>query len=208
METVDVVIPWFGSAKEWGSLSERAGLSVENQTVWGPGLGYFSGKCDETSLGAARNHFAYQSTADWLIFLDADDELDPKYVESMLAGDGDVRWPSTLGVVDGVEDDYPVLLQPRPNLIISNHCIIGSMVRWELFEKVGGFRDFPVLEDWDFWIRCALAGADFQPCPSAIYRVHVRADSRNTDLHLHGQVYQQIQAEHEAAWYQKFGVET
>lgn len=207
MDTVDVVIPTVGQLNdEWARFLNRAAHSVTGQTV--PPTSQWKWGRSETSVTEARNAGAALSTADWLIFLDADDELDPGYIEAMLAGTGDVRWPSTLGVVNGVEDNYPVLLQPRPNLIISNHCIIGSMVRRELFEAVGGFRDFPVLEDWDFWVRCALAGADFQPCPDAIYRVYVRAGSRNTDLQLHGQVYQQIQQEHQGAWYQKFGVKS
>lgn len=202
-ETVDVVIPTFGPLnEEWVQLLRRSSCSVVHQTVSTPAWKW--GR-SETSLSEARNVGGGSSTADWLIFLDADDELDLHYIEAMLQGKGDVRWPSTLGVVDGVEDSEPVLLQPRPSLIVSNHCIIGSMVRRELFELVGGFRDFPILEDWDFWIRCALEGADFQPCPDAIYRVHVREGSRNTDLGEHGRVYRQIQEEHQDDWYRMFG---
>lgn len=203
-ESVDVLIPSFGDYEQWAPLIQRASTSVYKTRFPGANVDLMEGHFNTPSLAMARNWLAKGSKADWLIFLDADDELDPGYIKAMLAGTGDVRWPSTLGVVDGVEDDYPVLLQPRPSLIISNHCIIGSMVRRVLFEAVGGFRDFPVLEDWDFWIRCALAGADFQPCPDAIYRVHVREGSRNTDLALHGQVYRQIQDEHQAAWQRIF----
>jgi GT2 family glycosyltransferase len=143
-----------------------------------------------------RNCAAAHSTADWLIFLDADDELDPEYIEWMLQGTTDIRQPATLGVVDGVEDDYPVVIPPKPNILTGNHLVIGSMVRRELFQSVGGFRPLPVLEDWDLWIRCFRAGATWGVCPKAIYRVHVRQGSRNTDLALHGAVYQQIQQEY------------
>jgi GT2 family glycosyltransferase len=153
------------------------------------------------TVSQARNIGALHVGADWLIFLDADDELDPRYVEEMLAGEGDIRQPSTLGVINGVEDDYPVLIPPGPNFMAKNHLIIGCMVRRDLFIAAGGFRDLPVLEDWDLWIRLRLAGATVGQCPKAVYRVHVRPNSRNQDVGLHARVFQQIQDEHSAAWF-------
>jgi cellulose synthase/poly-beta-1,6-N-acetylglucosamine synthase-like glycosyltransferase len=53
------------------------------------------------------------------------------------------------------------------------------MARTELLRKVGGWRDWPLYEDWDLWLRCHLAGATFEAIPRAIYRAHARVDSRN-----------------------------
>jgi len=193
METVDVVVATFGNADLWSVLAKRAIHSAECQTVKPAGV-WYAHDLEGTDLSNARNQAAEESSADWLIFLDADDELDSHYVESMLAGDGDLRWPSTLGVVDGVEDDFPVLLQPKRHILVGNHMVIGTMVRRQLFTDVGGFRaGLPVLEDWDLWVRCLIAGAVACPCPDAIYRVHVRKDSRNTNEQLHSQVYADIQ---------------
>ena len=197
MDTVDIVVATYGNFEIWSKLAERAIDSVDHQTVR-PDAVYRSHGED---LAQARNAGAKASEADWLIFLDADDELDPYYVESMLAGPGDLRQPSTLGVVDGVEDDYPVLIPPKPNFMVGNHLVIGSMVRREMFAAVGGFRNLPVLEDWDLWIRLRLQGAQLGECPRAIYRVHVRSDSRNQDVGLHSQIYSQIQSEYQAEWF-------
>jgi glycosyltransferase involved in cell wall biosynthesis len=193
METVDVVVATYGNELVWRALADRAIFSAENQTRR-PDAIYYAHDGIGTDLSAARNEAARDSSADWLIFLDADDELDVGYIAAMLDVDGDLRWPSTLGVVNGVEDDYPVLLQPKGHILVGNHMVIGTMVRRDLFETVGGFRTgLPVLEDWDLWIRCLIAGAVAQPCPDAIYRVHVRSHSRNTEANGHHLVYTEIQ---------------
>lgn len=190
---VGVVIPIFGREEEWAKLAARAVQSVKDQS-WPCEWIYSVGG----TLADARNHGAeFFKDKEWLIFLDADDELDSEYVGHMLAGTGDVRWPSTLGVYeDGSEDPFPVLLQPKQNMLLGNHMVIGSMIRQELFHEVGGFRELPILDDWDCWIRCWLMGAEFQPCSRAIYRVHVRPGSRNQQQDLHGQVYSFIQREY------------
>lgn len=194
METVDVIIATYGNADIWDVLAQRAVASAEHQSVR-PSAIYRSHDSQGSDLSVARNMAAQDSEADWLIFLDGDDELDSGYIAAMLGAEGDLRWPSTLGVyADGSTDLFPVLLQPKHHILAGNHMVIGTMVRRELFMAVGGFREgLPVLEDWDLWIRCLIAGAIMGPCPEAIYRVHVNPNSRNTEANGHSQVYTEIQ---------------
>ena len=193
---VTVIIPTFGNLEKWSLLALRATDSVYAQTVPAEPI-----RVHGLTLAEARNNGASLATTEWLIFLDADDELDPTYVEYMLSGEGDIRQPSTLGVVDGKEDDFPVLIPPHPGgFMIGNHLIIGCMVRKSLFDAVGGFRDLPALEDWDLWIRMRLEGATVGACPDAIYRVHVNPNSRNQNTALHAQTYAAIQQRYMADW--------
>lgn len=193
-----MIIGTFGDKDVWDVLAERAIASAINQTV----RPYTVIRSHQDDLAMARNYGAAASEADWLIFLDADDELDPHYIEAMLRGTGDIRQPMTLGVVDGVEDDFPVMIAPKAGgFMVGNHLIIGCMVRRELFEIAGGFDgDLPVLEDWDLWIRCQLAGATVGQAPDAIYRVHVRTHSRNTVENGHHTYYTQIQQRYINQW--------
>lgn len=174
MKHTSVIIGYFGDREAWEPLVDRAVTSAQLQTL----------KCEvipsyAESLCAARNLGAEKASGEQLIFLDADDELDSFYVEAMEQTMADVKQPSTLGIVDGKEDDEPVLIS-RKNLIRGNYIVIGAGVSRDLFFLVGGFRDLPVAEDWDLWIRCWLNGATILPCPQAIYRVHVNRGGRNS----------------------------
>lgn len=203
METVDVLISYYGDRFKWDPLVWRAKQSAYDQTV--KPYSVYTTYFEEGPLSRARNVCAARSNADWLIFLDADDELDPGYVEAMLAGSGDIRQPATLGVVDGVEDNYPVLIPRKHSFMVGNHLIIGCMMRRQYFEAVQGFRDLPCLEDWDLFIRMRLTGAEVGECPDAVYRVHVQPSSRNQDVGMHARIYAQIQSTYGAEWAQKFG---
>ena len=147
------------------------------------------------SLSESRNQAALSAETEWIIFLDADDELDPSYVEEMLQGTADLRRPSTLGVVDGVEDDFPYLI-PEKDILTSNYIVIGTMVRRQQFLDVGGFSDLPILEDWDLWIRMLHSGCSIEAIPKAIYRVHVNSNSRNSDHALADQYAAMIRSKY------------
>jgi Glycosyl transferase family group 2 len=138
------------------------------------------------ALHDARNLALSKVETEWVIHLDADDELEPGYIDAMAAGTADVRAPS----VRYVQRNYA---QPpaMPNVAGHSHqcvadcltqgnwLVVGAMVRADLVRQVGGWRDFSWSEDWDVWLRCHLAGATFEPIPQAIYRAHVRRNSRN-----------------------------
>jgi glycosyltransferase involved in cell wall biosynthesis len=181
--SVSVVIGTFGDEKVWGPLAVRAERSALGQTIPAEIV-----RIHSDTLARARNEGAERATGDWLVFLDADDELDPYYVEAMsLAADramarSDCRTflhqPATLGVVDGVPDAEPVLIPQRP-LDEGNFMVIGTMVERSLFLDVGGFAELEAWEDWDLWCRCWRAGAGFNPVPDAIYRIHVNPNGRN-----------------------------
>lgn len=202
--SIGVVVATFGDLDTWGPLAERAVRAAGGQApvVW---------RHDET-LAAARNAAAAEMDASWLVFCDADDELDDGYIEAMrrVVYDREMReqrlldllvQPSTIGVVDGRVDERAVLIEPRRSLLDGNHMVIGTMVRRAQFERVGGFRDLDAYEDWDLWIRCVLDGAAMTSAPDAVYRVHVRAGSRNDLTRQQAvQVYQSIRGRYEAQW--------
>lgn len=175
---VTVCVGTFGSA-EWNDLAqERAVPSAQR-------LGVPVEHCHGPTLAAARNAALSLVKSEWVIFLDADDELDSGYIEAMDAGTADVRGPVALYIrgararpwqprVAGHTHDCTGECLPEGNWLI-----VGSAVRSEMVRRVGGWRDFDWSEDWDLWLRCYLAGASFELIPDAIYRAHVRPDSRN-----------------------------
>jgi len=150
------------------------------------------------TLAGVRNAAAGDATADWLCFLDADDELAPGYIAEMehtLEG-----WESP-----GWGEDTRALLAPavsfdgnraaipnRGGWPAVNECCIGTLVPRRLFHEVGGFRELPSLEDYDLWLRCAKAGAQIVHVPGAVYRAYTSPGSRNSDQ----SVYARLREEH------------
>lgn len=176
---VTVCIGTFGS-KEWADLAhERAIPSVERQGVTWVHL-------NRATLHEARNECLDYVTTEHVCFLDADDELEPHYFEHIAKSDADVRVPSVRYVRNGFDQGVrmPTIAGHThvcvPDcLAYGNYCVIGTVAPTHLLREVGGFRDFAWSEDWDLWVRCWKAGATFENVERAVYRAHVRTDSRN-----------------------------
>ena len=176
---VTVVVGTFGSAKWIDLARERAIPSAV--TLGTPVI-----HCHASTLHDARNQALWVVPTEWVCFLDADDELEPGYFEAMENGTADVRAPR-VRYVEPRRNRRPIM--PRVSghthdctadcLEEGNWLVIGSVAPTELVKGVGGFRDFAWSEDWDLWVRCRTAGATFEAIPDAIYRAHVRPDSRN-----------------------------
>ena len=61
--------------------------------------------------------------------------------------------PSSLGIVDGRKDEFPVLIKQKVPLTLENYLILGCMHKAKMFKDLQGFGDYPLLEDWDYWLR-------------------------------------------------------
>jgi hypothetical protein len=138
------------------------------------------------TLHGARNLGLGMVGTEFVVHLDADDELVPGFVEAMATGTADVRAPSVQYVRNG-RAKHPYVPQVPGHthqceaacLVDGNWLVVGSAARTELLRDVGGWRDWPMFEDFDLWQRCHLAGASMEPIHRAIYRAHARPDSRN-----------------------------
>lgn len=179
--SISVVVATFGD-DVWINRAQRAIESATHQTLSPHEIIHIHGD----TLAEARNQGAERAEADWLLFLDADDELDKGYVEAMdrairhHASEGRtfLFQPATLGIVNGVEDREPVVI-PKRNLSTGNYMVIGTIVQRDQFLRVGGFWEWFAWEDWCLFMRCVADGATSVPVPEAIYRVHVNPNGRN-----------------------------
>ncbi len=167
------IVASYGDRGLWDNFAKRALKSVEAQTR----------KPDEIirvhrdSLHEARNTGAEQAESENLVFLDCDDSLEKRYIENILAGQGDIRYPSVQMFVKEIVSE-PRLLNAG-SLLEGNYIVIGAMIRRKDFLRLGGFHDLPFSEDHEFWIRCWIDGLKIQPCKDAIYQMYVRDGSRN-----------------------------
>lgn len=152
------------------------------------------------TLAAARNACADAAETEWLVYLDADDELRPGYLEAMAAASADLRAP-VVECVRGRRRLRPYMPQVWGHrhactaecLRAGNWLLIGTAVRAEMARRVR-WREYPVYEDWDFFQRCWLSGATVEPVPRAVYRMYWRRDSRNhaPPMHEKDRVHREI----------------
>ncbi len=147
------------------------------------------------SLAQARNSAVRNVETEWLIFLDADDELSDGYVQALLDGEGDLRAPAVQWVTEGVAD-APVLLDDR-DIEFSNPCVIGTAIRRTLFLELGGFEEFDAWEDYALFLKAYRRGATITHNPAAVYIVHSYEDSRNNTVQDPGTLFHSI---HLASW--------
>lgn len=177
---ITVAVCTYGD-QEWQVLAEsRAVPSAINQA---PVI-----RVHGETLHDARNTALERCDGEHIVYLDADDELEPDYIAAMGTGTADMRVPSVRYVTEKQRTRPPQLLRVWGHtdhdctgdcLTDGNFMVIGTAVRTELLREAGGWRDFPWSEDWSSWIRCWKAGGTIETIPTAIYRAHVRTDSRN-----------------------------
>lgn len=180
-ETVSVLICTYGPDRaKWSRFAERARASVEKQTRQPDQL--IEMHHDSGMLHEVRNAAAAAARTDAIIFLDADDELDPGYVEAMMAGTGDIRYPLVQRLCEetGQWIDKAPRAFPKKTILLANFLVVSSMMPRETFLAAGGFEDYPALEDWSLFINL-IQRWHLKPelCPGAILHYHVRADGRN-----------------------------
>lgn len=179
-----MVITTYG-ADHWPIIaSERAYPSALKQNAYEVILHH----SPELEIGPARNEAAKQATGEWLLFLDADDELSDHYVLHMtdaICAQGRpepaLLQPSVCYVRKGHKG--PTYLAPEKDLSSDNYLVIGTVVRRKVFEAVGGFSDYPHgFEDWSLWAKCWKYGAKVYPVPKAVYYAHINPQSKHRTM--------------------------
>ena len=142
--------------------------------------------------GPARNHGAALATAEWMLFLDADDLIGPNHLADLLAETND---PAVGLVYCGYTELYPdgsIDLAPMPPeaeefvAAMATNCvpvIHACLLRTDIFRSIGGFDpSFVTCEDWRLWQRVLVAGTTSRRVGtySAIYRLKPASLSRRS----------------------------
>ena len=182
--------------------SDDTGEVVGAITANDPRINYL--RQPNAGLGAARNAGIRATNGEFVQFLDADDLIGPRKLErqaeilrshpevDLVYGDARyfredtpdsprVEWDRRFSTVSGAGE--PLLSA----LLVDNIMVVqASLTRRPLLERVGGFDPrLPRLEDWDYWIRCALTGAvflyDSQAGPDCRSYVRVHRASMSSD---------------------------
>ncbi len=161
---------------------------------------------ENKGLPAARNAGAALADSEYLVFLDADDYLEPTFVRELAgaiehAGDDVSHAYCRERLTEHGRDavwrvpDWDPLL-----LLITNLHPVTALVRRDRFEAVGGFDETMTrgYEDWEFWIR--LSGRGWRGVRVTKPLFNWRRHSNDTMIHdavaKHEELYDQILERH------------
>ncbi len=129
-------------------------------------------------LASARNTGIKASTSPWILPLDSDDRLSPSFLHQVMevaAQDTNVDAVFTDHLCFGEQSYVKTRYVQSVAEVLDHHSIPGSgtLYKRELWKKVGGYCESPLLrngnEDWDFWLCAYETGFTPRHIPSPLY---------------------------------------
>jgi glycosyltransferase involved in cell wall biosynthesis len=180
MIDVSVVVATCG-LDVWREMGDLAALSAANT-----GAVVVRVHLPDATVAQARNKGLSLVKTEYVTFLDADDELDPRYFLGF-APQADVtatqiKYPQhSMAMMPTVWQHENYAWKHHRGycvgdcLVDGNWVHIGAICRTEAVRAVGGFREYPVYEDWALFLAMQQNGATFAHAfGSAIYYAAVR----------------------------------
>lgn len=162
---------------------------------------------ENRGLPVARNRGAAGATSEFLVFLDADDRIEPGFVATLAAAlrheaDPQVSHAYSRQRIDG-PDGSSVWAVPDWDplmMMVTNLHPVTTLVKRDRFEAVGGFTESmrDGYEDWDLWLKFVERGWRGLRVsePLFVYRRHGHATMISHAVARHEELFRQIIANH------------
>lgn len=155
----------------------------------------------------SRNIAAMAATTDWLLFLDADDELAPGYIDAM-------RPFMKMGNTDCLLAPYVIYVSPEGvrttphipnagNWPEHNDSVTATMIRRTTFERLGGWHHtYWPWSDWELWLRAEAEGVKRLHVPGAVYVAHQTPGGENSKIKQRDAraLHARVKKLHQQAW--------
>jgi glycosyltransferase involved in cell wall biosynthesis len=143
---------------------------------------------ENMGVAAARNLGVRAAAGQFILPLDADDQLSDNFLEltvSVLESEPDVGvvfgQVLLFGEISGAwqQSDFTV-----KRLLLENMIVVSALYRRDDFMKIGGYRLNMVYgwEDWDFWLSMLELGRSFIKVPQAFFHYRIKSSSRDADM--------------------------
>ena len=138
-------------------------------------------------ISSARNEAISAARGELVLPLDADDLIAPSFLDKAVEffhKDGVKRVVACqvefFGVISGI---WKPKVADIEQLVHFNDIVASSVYRKSLWQELGGYDENMKLgmEDWDFWLRAAAAGAVFEIIPEPLFKYRRRESSMIID---------------------------
>jgi len=217
MTKVSVVIPCYNQ----GSFLDEAVDSVLNQTFQDFEIIVVNdGSTDKTTtkllatyqkpktriihtenrgVAAARNLGIKESRGDYILPLDADDKIEPEFLQKcvdILENHPDISIVYCLGALFGAEKRMICASEfSARKMLLSNLVFASALFRREDWQAVGGYNSNMTrgCEDWDFWLSLVEKGRRFHRIPEILFHYRIKDISRNASMDIETQVEMHLQ---------------
>jgi len=136
-------------------------------------------------VAEARNRGIRLATSEYVMVLDADDQLHPLYIErvaNLLDENVEVAIAYSSYREFG-ERNRAVKLPPFDPIVLLTDCIIMgcAMLRRSVWQMVGEYDPNQIFEDWELWIRIVSQGWKALGCQEHLYLYRVHEDSKDAE---------------------------
>jgi glycosyltransferase involved in cell wall biosynthesis len=206
MNKVSVVIPCYNSgefldeavqsalAQTWPNLevvivddgsTDQSTLRLLEEARW-PRTRIF--RQANAGPAAARNHAVREASGSYILPLDADDTIEPTYVEkaaAVLEARPDVGCVYCKARKFGAErGPWNLPVYTLRELVIDNVIFVTSLYRKEDWESVGGYNEKlrHGVEDYDFWVKIVHLGRDVVQLEDSLFNYRIQETSRTTSF--------------------------
>lgn len=140
-------------------------------------------------VAITRNEGARLATSDYLLFLDADDCLDEHFIEAIVKVKSETKadiiypnvllwssWHKEIKLRNTWHESTEEVT--KENMLEYNQIVVSSLVSRDLYFKVGGTPNLPILEDYKLWLSCLDQGATFAKSSASVLRYRQRMNGR------------------------------
>ena len=141
-------------------------------------------------VAAARNNGILEAQGKYILPLDADDLIDPHFLEKavmLLDQNPDIGIVGCNAELFGEVSSVRRLPDFSFDRLLSENLIFSSaLFRKSDWQRVGGYCTLFKYgwEDWDFWITMVQAGIRVSVLPEALLKYRIRVDSRDRSMSL------------------------
>lgn len=180
MNDVTIAVPTCGDLM-WKHMGDQA-LEKAKQTG---ATSFVRVHLPNGTVSEARNEALRQVDTKYVVFIDADDDLDPHYLEGI-----DLTADVTATAIQYDERVGPQIprvwlhehqgYKPHDGpctgdcLPDGNYIHIGAFINVKAALAVGGFGEYPVYEDWALYLAMQQNGATFDTHYASVYMANTR----------------------------------